>query len=190
VAPLKRKGVLNLDELTDKAQNGPLVAKLAGVVAGRQERKSAKGNRFAFVQLSDASGAYEVTLFSDTLEKTREHLEPGTKVVITVEATLEADQLKLLGRSIAPVDVAVADAGASGLRVFIDNKATVPAVASVLNQSASQIKSGAKGPIYFCLMDPALPGEVEIDTGCEFPVTPQVKGAIKSLEGVLEVEEV
>ena len=190
MAPLKRKGVLSLDELAAKAENGPLVAKLAGVVAGRQERKSAKGNRFAFVQLSDSSGAYEVTLFSDTLEKTREHLEAGAKVVITVEATLEADQLKLLGRSIAPVDVAVADAGASGLRVFIDNKATVPAVASVLNQSASQIKSGAKGPIYFCLMDPALPGEVEIDTGCEFPVTPQVKGAIKSLEGVLEVEEV
>ena len=52
------------------------------------------------------------------------------------------------------------------------------------------LKSGAKGPIYFCLMDPALPGEIEIDTGCKFPVTPQVKGAIKSLEGVLEVEEV
>lgn len=118
MAPLKRKGVLSLDELAAKAENGPLVAKLAGVVAGRQERKSAKGNRFAFVQLSDSSGAYEVTLFSDTLEKTREHLEAGAKVVITVEATLEADQLKLLGRSVAPVDVAVADAGASGLRVF------------------------------------------------------------------------
>ena len=190
MAPLKRKGVLSLDELTQKAQNGPLVAKLAGVVAGRQERKSAKGNRFAFVQLSDVSGAYEVTLFSETLEKSREYLEPGAKVVITVEATLEADQVKLLGRSVAPVDVAVADAGASGLRVFIDSETTVPAVASVLNQSANQIKSGAKGPIYFCLMDPALPGEVEIDTGCEFPVTPQVKGAIKSLGGVLEVEEV
>ena len=190
MAPLKRKGVLSLDELTQKAQNGPLVAKLAGVVAGRQERKSAKGNRFAFVQLSDVSGAYEVTLFSETLEKSREYLEPGAKVVITVEATLEADQVKLLGRSVASVDVAVADAGASGLRVFIDSETTVPAVASVLNQSANQIKSGAIVPIYFCLMDPALPGEVEIDTGCEFPVTPQVKGAIKSLGGVLEVEEV
>ena len=190
MAPLKRKGVLSLDELAAKAENGPLVAKLAGVVAGRQERKSAKGNRFAFVQLSDSSGAYEVTLFSDTLEKTREHLEAGAKVVITVEATLEADQLKLLSRSVAPVDVAVADAGASGLRVFIDSEATVSAVASVLEQSAKEIKSGAKGPIYFCLMDPALPGEVEIDTGCEFPVTPQVKGAIKSLGGVLEVQEV
>ena len=190
MAPLKRKGILSLDELTDKTQSGPLVAKLAGVVAGRQERKSAKGNRFAFVQLSDVSGAYEVTLFSETLEKSREYLEPGAKVVITVEATLEADQLKLLGRSVAPVDVAVADAGASGLRVFIDKETTVPAVASVLEQSAKEVKSGAKGPIYFCLMDPALPGEVEIDTGREFPVTPQVKGAIKSLGGVLEVEEV
>ncbi len=28
------------DELTAKAEGGPLVAKLAGVVAGRQERKS------------------------------------------------------------------------------------------------------------------------------------------------------
>lgn len=73
---------------------------------------------------------------------------------------------------------------------FIDSEATVSAVASVLEQSAKEIKSGAKGPIYFCLMDPALPGEVEIDTGCEFPVTPQVKGAIKSLGGVLEVQEV
>ena len=190
MAPLKRKGILSLDELTDKTKSGPLVAKLAGVVAGRQERKSAKGNRFAFVQLSDVSGAYEVTLFSETLEKSREYLEPGAKVVITVEATLEADQLKLLGRSVAPVDVAVADAGASGLRVFIDKETTVPAVASVLEQSAKEVKSGAKGPIYFCLMDPALPGEVEIDTGREFPVTPQVKGAIKSLGGVLEVEEV
>jgi len=69
MAPLKRKGVMTLDEVTAKAENGALVAKLAGVVAGRQERKSARGNRFAFAQLSDTSGAYEVTLFSDTLDK-------------------------------------------------------------------------------------------------------------------------
>jgi DNA polymerase-3 subunit alpha len=37
--PLKRKGVLTLDEVTAKAEGGAVVAKLAGVVAGRQERK-------------------------------------------------------------------------------------------------------------------------------------------------------
>ena len=33
-------------------------------------------------------------------------------------------------------------------------------------------------------------GEVELDLGEEFPVTPQIKGAIKSLGGVLEVEDI
>jgi DNA polymerase-3 subunit alpha len=39
------------------------------------------------------------------------------------------------------------------------------------------------------LMDSSLPGEVEIDLGQDFPVTPQIKGAIKSLMGVMEVED-
>jgi DNA polymerase-3 subunit alpha len=41
-----------------------------------------------------------------------------------------------------------------------------------------------------CLMDSGLPGEVEIDLGREFPVNPQIKGALKSLDGVMQVEEV
>ena len=101
---LKRKQVLTLDEVTEKARSGPFIAKMAGVVAGRQERKSARGNRFAFAQLSDPTGAYEVTLFSETLEKSREFLETGAQVVLTAEATMESDQLKLLGRSVGPVD--------------------------------------------------------------------------------------
>ena len=32
-------------------------------------------------------------------------------------------------------------------------------------------------------------GEVEMDLGAEFPVTPQIKGAIKSLSGVVEVQD-
>ncbi|MDF1727549.1 MAG: DNA polymerase III subunit alpha [Sulfitobacter sp.] len=189
MGPLKRKGVLTLDDLMTKAERGPLVAKLAGVVAARQERKSARGNRFAFVQMSDVTGAYEVTLFSETLENAREHLEVGAKVVVTVEATMEADQLKLLGRSVVPIDGAVADAGAMGLRVFVDAPAAIAAVADVLEGARRAAKKAANGPVQLCLMDPALPGEVEVDLGAEFPVTPQIKGAIRSLGGVIEVEE-
>ena len=128
---LKRQGVMTLDEVMHKVQSGPTVAKLAGVVAGRQERKSARGNRFAFCQLSDPTGAYEVTLFSEALEKSREHLETGQKVVITAEATMEADQLKLLGRSVAPVDIALANLGSKGLRIFVEAEAAFPAISSV-----------------------------------------------------------
>ncbi|MCX8952416.1 DNA polymerase III subunit alpha [Ruegeria sp. NA] len=187
---LKRKQVLTLDEVTEKARSGPLIAKMAGVVAGRQERKSAKGNRFAFAQLSDPTGAYEVTLFSDTLEKCREFLETGAQVVLTVEATMESDQLKLLGRSVGPADSVVAEAGATGLRIFVDEARAVPTIATVLEEAATAAKGAARGPIQLLLLDPGLPGDVEIDLGRVFPINPQIKGAIKSLEGVMTVEEI
>jgi DNA polymerase-3 subunit alpha len=190
MAALKRKQVLTLDEVIARVQRGSCVVKMAGTVSGRQERKSARGNRFAFAQLSDPTGQYEVTLFSDTLEAAREYLETGSQVVLTCEATMEADQLKLLGRSVAPIDTAVADAGSSGLRVFLDAPDAIASVQSILEGAMRDGVRGGRGPVYFCLMDPALPGEVEIDLGQNFPVNPQIKGALRSLSGVMEVEEI
>ena len=188
--PLRRKGVMTLDEVTARAEGGPFVAKLAGVVAGRQERKSARGNRFAFCQLSDTTGAYEVTIFSETLEACREHLETGNKVVVTAEATLEADQLKLLARSIGPIDIAVSEAGTAGMRIYVEAASAMQQVANILEGAAEAARKAPRGPIQLCLLDPGLPGEVEIDLGQDFPVNPQIKGAIKSLDGVLDVEEI
>jgi DNA polymerase-3 subunit alpha len=187
---LRRKDIKTLDEVTSLAEHkGAVVVKMAGVVSGRQERKSARGNRFAFVQLSDTTGGYEVTLFSETLEKSRDYLETGAQVVVTAEATMESDQLKLLGRAVSPIDGVVADVGAMGLRIFVESEQAIPSVASVLQNAVQSVKTGGRGPIRFCLMGAGLPGEVEIDAGQEYPVNPQIKGAIKSLSGVLTVEE-
>ncbi len=187
---LKRKDVMTLDEVEAKAARGPFMAKMAGVVAGRQERKSARGNRFAFAQLSDPSGAFEVTLFSEVLEKSREFLDTGSKVVITAEATMESDQLKLLIRSVGPVDAAIADAGRSSLRLYLDDASAVPTIARVLEDAKSAARSASPGEIYVYLQDPKLPGDVEMDLGQMFPINPQIKGALKSLDGVLDVEEI
>ena len=189
MAALKRKDIKTLDQVHERAERGAHVAKLAGVVAGVQIRKSARGNRFAFAQLSDTTGGYEITIFSDTLEKAQDHLVTGAKVIVTVEATLESDQLKLLGRSIAPIDTVVADVGGMGLKIFVDDIDAVSAVASVLEGAVKAAQNVGRGPVQFCLMDASLPGEVEIDLGQDFPVTPQIKGAIKSLMGVMEVED-
>ena len=189
MGPLRRQNVLTLDDVTDKARNGPLIAKLAGVVTARQERKSAKGNRFAFVGMSDPTGNYEVTLFSEALEASREHLDAGSNVVVTVEATMESDQLKLLGRSVAPIDSAVAAAGPTGLRIYIEEPRAVETVANVLAQANAAAKAAARGPVQLCLQHPDLPGEVDMELGENFAVTPQIKGAIKSLDGVVTVED-
>jgi DNA polymerase III subunit alpha len=186
--PLRRKQVLTLAEIEKKAAGGPFVAKIAGAVSGRQERKSARGNRFAFVQLSDPTGLYEVTVFSDTLEAGRQYLETGQNVVLTVEATMEAETLKLLARGVQPVDAVVADAGAAGLRVHVDAPEAIAAVAALLARHKDG-PSRARGPVWFCVADRAQGREYDIDSGQVFAITPQIKGAVKSLGGVVMVEE-
>jgi len=186
---LKRADVLTQVQLAARAAGGPLVARVAGAVAGRQERKSARGSRYAFVQLSDPTGLYEVTVFSETLEAGRQHLEPGANVVLTVEASLEGETLKLLARDVRPVDAVVAGAGPAGLRIHVAETGAVEAVARLLAQLGA-VKGAARGPVSFCITDAASGAEVDVTVGRDLPVTPQVKGALKSLAGVLAVEEV
>ncbi|MEM9344295.1 MAG: DNA polymerase III subunit alpha, partial [Pseudomonadota bacterium] len=191
MAPLRRKDVKTLAEVEQEvAVRQAMHVRLAGSVSGRQERKSARGNRFAFVQLSDPSGLYEVTMFSDTLEAARDFLEPGMNVVLAVDATMEADQLKLLARSATPVDDMVADAGATGLKVHIEQGDAIAAVHSLLERVKADAKRGGKGPVALCLTAADLPGEVEIDLPGEWPVSPEIRSALKSLPGVDAVEEV
>ena len=174
--PLKRKGVLTLAELEQKTTKGAAAAKIAGSVASRQERKSARGNRFAFVQLSDPTGLYEVTMFADTLEASRHLLEPGTNVVLVVEASMESDQLKLLARAVEPVDDAVAGAAASGLRVFVNEEDALQTVATVLERARQAAGKKRLGPVRLHLMHPSLPGEVEVALNGDWPVTPPNEG--------------
>ena len=186
---LKRKSVLTLAEVSQKVQGGAFVARMAGAVSSRQERKSQKGNRFAFVSLSDPTGLYEVTMFSDVLDASRPYLETGMNILLQVEATFEADQMKLLCRGVQPLDAAVAGQS-TGLRVFVDRQTGISSVQSLLARMVEDAGRAARGPIHLCLMAPDLPGEVELILGDDFPVSPQIKGALRSLEGVVTVEEV
>ncbi len=182
---LKRRDVKTLAEITRLAQRGPMVAKMAGSVSAKQERKSAKGNRFAFISLSDPTGLYEVTVFSDTLEAARDHLEVGRNVVLTVEATLEGETLKLLARAAQPVDSVANTAEAADLRVHINRPEAAASLASLLGN----LNGPSRAKIFLCVPD-AEGREVDIELPKTYPITPQIKGAIKAMGGVVLVEEV
>ena len=205
---LKARKICTLDEVIRTARSEPFITRMAGVVAGRQERKSAKGKRFAFVQLSDPTGAYEATLFSDTLEKSRELLETGTRVILTVKATMETDQIKLLAQSVMSADAVIADAGITGLRVFIDESVVFPDLARILENPKTAGTTGtaktvgttgttgtaggttARGRVFVCLPGSEVSNEVEMDLGQDYIIDSQMKNSIKSLDGILRIEDV
>ncbi len=182
---LRRRDVKTLAQITAMAASGPLVAKIAGSVANRKERKSAKGNRFAFVGLSDPTGLYEVTVFSDVLEASRNLLEPGQNVVLMVKAELEGETLKLLANSVQAIDAVADQAGSADLRIHLDRAEAAASVAALFGR----VEQGrAKGRV--TLTVPFEGQEVDVGLPGEYPVTPQIKGAIRAIMGVVLVEEV
>ncbi|MFN3575556.1 MAG: DNA polymerase III subunit alpha [Tabrizicola sp.] len=185
MSALRKKGVETLAQVTAKAERGPCIAKLAGSVSSRQERKSARGNRYAFVQLSDPTGLYEVTCFSEVLEASRDFLDAGSNVVLTVKAELEGDSLKLLAQSVAPIDSVAAQAGAPDLRIHLSRPEAVASLAALL----SRVEGRSRAAITLCVTDPDG-REIDIALPDTYPVTPQIKGAIKAVQGVLAVEEI
>ena len=185
---LRRQKVMTLAELAAAAEGGPMVARLAGAVAARQDRKSARGNRFAFVQMSDPTGLYEVTVFSDVLEVARDLLDAGSNVVITVEATLEGETLKLLARAVQPVDAVAAEAGGGALRIHLDRADAAASVASLLARVAAD-GGRARGSITICVPDREGGREIDVLLPRVWPVTPQVKGALRTMTGVVLVED-
>jgi DNA polymerase-3 subunit alpha len=184
MSALKRRDVKTLTEITALAERGPLVAKIAGSISAKQERKSAKGNRFAFVSLSDPTGLYEVTVFSDTLEAARDVLEPGMNVVLTVEANLEGETLKLLARGAQPIDQVAAEAGAQALRIHLNRAEAVPSIAALL----ARVEGRNRAQITLCVAD-AAGREIDLALPKPFPVTPQIRGAIKAMQGVVMIED-
>ena len=188
MGPLGRRGVLTYAALAERAAQGPLVAKVAGSVSHRQERMSARGNRFAFLGLSDPTGVYEAMVFAEALEAHRAELDPGAKVVLTVEATMEADQLKLLARDVRPVEGATRGA-VSGLRIFVEEAGALDGVSSLLTRLSSDASGAARADIALCLMADGLPGEVEVSLGEPYPVSPDIRSALRSVPGVVMVEE-
>jgi DNA polymerase-3 subunit alpha len=156
--------------------------RLAGVVLDKQERTSAKGNRFAFVQLTDASGQYEVVVFSEILATSRALLEPNCRVLLSAEARAEGDGTRLTALSVAPLDEALADA-ATGLRVFVEGTGGFESLKRAISE-------GQKGPGRISLViDVSGRREVEIALPGRYALSGEMMAAIESTPGVTHILE-
>lgn len=189
VPALKRKGAMTLAQVQAACADGPMVAQIAGTVAARAEKKSAKGTRYAFVTLSDPTGLYEATVFSDVLDAYRALLEPGMNVLLTVNAEPSGDQVKMLARSVQALEEAVADAGSGLLAVEVTDPRTAVAVLDRLRETSAEIAVSAKGrgPLLMRVREGNTVYDVEVAP--DVPVTPRMRQALRAVEGVIDVTE-
>ncbi len=67
---------------------------IAATLLKVQERKTAKGNPYAVLKLTDLSSVFELFIFSDILELNRESLKEGTSLILTLTKTISSDDDK------------------------------------------------------------------------------------------------
>ncbi|RAU22499.1 DNA polymerase III subunit alpha [Paramagnetospirillum kuznetsovii] len=180
---MKRLNVFKIAELPRHLQSGGKGrVRLAGSLLSKQERVSAKGSRYAFLQFSDASGMFEVTCFSETLAASREVLEAGGPLLIEVDAKLEEDQLRMTCQRIASLDQESAKA-AAGIRIVIDNEAPIRELQALINGEG-------RGRNLIRIVARAAGREVELGLKGSIAITPKFMSALRSISGIAEVEEI
>ena len=67
---------------------------IAATLLKVQERKTAKGNSYAVLKLTDLSSVFELFIFSDVLEQNRDTLKEGSSLILTLTKTVLSDENK------------------------------------------------------------------------------------------------
>ena len=67
---------------------------IAATLLKVQERKTAKGNSYAVLKLTDLSSVFELFIFSDVLELNREILKEGSSLILTLTKNISSDEDK------------------------------------------------------------------------------------------------
>lgn len=185
---LEKLGLTRYTDFLAAAERGATVGRLAGIVVSARERRSQKGNKFAFAMFSDASGEFEAVIFSDTLADCRPLLEPGTPVLISVEAERDGEAIKLRVQNLEALDKAAAQLR-RGLRIVLDPQA-MGRNGGGLAELKALLKPGGKGEIRVVLPLPDRAREMEFVIPGGFDVSPRQAGILATAPGVRDVAEV
>ena len=154
---------------------------LAGIVTGKQIRTSAKGNRFAFVQMTDQSGSFEITLFSDALTAARDLLDEDIPLMVRADARMEDGSVRLLGQAVRKLDDAMS-AQSRGLEI----KLSSPDAVTGIKEGLARDGAGMASLVLSMQVDDKM---IRIPVPGGFRLSSGFRQMVKSLPGITAVRE-
>ncbi|HAA92037.1 MAG TPA: DNA polymerase III subunit alpha, partial [Rhodospirillaceae bacterium] len=158
------------------------IVKLAGIVAAKRVINGKRG-KLAFVQMSDMSGVYEITVFSELLSGCSDLLEGGAPLLVHATVQPNGDDFRVTATRIEALEEAASRA-AAGLQIFLRDEKPVTTLSSVIKEH------GVKGSGRVSLMLDLPDQDVEIDLEERYRITPQFRAAVKSISGVVDVRDI
>ena len=118
--------------------------------------------------LSDQTGHFEAILFSEGLQRYRDILEPGSAVVLMVQAGLEGDEVRARIGTAEPLEEAVAK-HQKGMRIFLRDERPIGSV-------FERLKVRGEGEVSLVLILDDGDREVEVKLPGKYMASPQIAG--------------
>ncbi len=179
----ERQQVKTYLEVLEAAARGGEAFRMAGTILSKKERKSARGKPFAFVQLSDQTGMFEVTCFAETLAAARPLLEPGKSLLLSVNVDMRDDQPRFTAQGIEDIEQ-VSLRTTDGIRVFLSDEEALRS----LKTRVDELPKG-RSKVMLMLNLAGQSREVELRLPGGFGINPASRGAIKAVPGVVDVHD-
>ncbi|MXV35422.1 MULTISPECIES: DNA polymerase III subunit alpha [unclassified Saccharibacter] len=181
-AILRRMGVTPSIQLDRSAHAGTTRVKIAGCVVDKKERPTRTGKKMAWVNLTDASGGCEVTLFAETLASCRDLLVAGQAVLVNAELKLDGDALRITAHHVTDLERAAAEERGE-LRIWVEQEDALPAIRDMLE--------GVQGGRGRVVLLPSLEetSDVEVKLPTSYRVTPRLAERLKTIKGVGALEQ-
>ncbi len=166
----------------DILTKGAAIYQMAGVLLKKQEKMSQKGSKYAFLQLSDPTGIYEVTIFSETLNAAREYLEPGTSLLVNVEVEIREDQMRMTSSKIQPLEEAL-DGKISEIHIHLNAAVAAKKIREFMDIEG---KGRSRIKVFAHVNDNEI---AQIDMPGLWSLSSQARNIIRAEDGVLEISE-
>ena len=154
---------------------------MAGSVTSKQVRVSQRGNRFAFVQLTDQTGVFEVTMFSDVLTEAMPLLESEKPLLISANLKVEDNGPRLLAARVQYLDDAVA-AWHGGVALWVQDEIPLTALKNALREDGP-------GKAEVKLQALINGNEVKIGVPGKFRLSGELRQQLRRMPGILSVQE-
>ena len=161
-------------------KKGATAGRLAGTVTSKQERKTRTGNKMGIVAFSDSSGQFEAVLFSEMLAQYRDLLEPGTSLVMTVQAEERPEGIGLRIQTLQSLEERSRDMQ-KALRVYVRDSGPLRSIAAHLNTRGD-------GAVSFIVIKDNGQREIEVELSDRYRLSNEIAAALRSAPGVIDVE--
>lgn len=183
---MERLGVKNCSEVFRNIRTGDSIkAKLAGCVNSFQKRISKSGNKYAFLEISDASGSFEGLLFSEALTRYEDVINSGLPLLVnvTIDKQTEENSPRVMINLVETLDKAISEV-ANGLIISVNDVGAVRGLKEILSKDRN-----GRNKIYIKPENNEWDVRIELAGGFAF-ADADFLSRIRNLAGVTTIKEI